>query len=123
VNGNSLFVDTNILLYLLSGDATIAELLNEKHIYVSFVTELELLGYSNLSAMDLKAIQEIFQEVTIIDINAEIKKEVIALRKQYKLKLPDAIIAATAEVNHLPLLTADKQFSQVSELNLLLYEK
>jgi predicted nucleic acid-binding protein len=123
VNGNSLFVDTNILLYLLSGDDTIAELLNEKHIYVSFVTELELLGYSNLSAMDLKAIQEIFQEVTIMDINAEIKKEVIALRKQYKLKLPDAIIAATAAVNHLPLLTADKQFSQVSELNLLLYEK
>jgi predicted nucleic acid-binding protein len=123
VNGNSLFVDTNILLYLLAGDVTIAELLNEKHIYVSFVTELELLGYSNLSAIDLKAIQEIFQEVTIIDINTEIKKEVIALRKQYKLKLPDAIIAATAAVNHLPLLTADKQFSQISALNLLLYEK
>lgn len=123
MNGNSLFVDTNILLYLLSGDATIAELLNEKHIYVSFVTELELLGYAGLSAIDLKAIQGIFQEVTIIDINAEIKKEVIALRKQYKLKLPDAIIAATAAVHHLPLLTADKQFSQISALNLLLYEK
>ena len=58
MNGNSLFVDTNILLYLLSGDATIAELLDEKHIYVSFITELEILGYASLSAVELKVIQE-----------------------------------------------------------------
>jgi predicted nucleic acid-binding protein len=84
---------------------------------------LELLGYPDLSALELKAIQEVLQDVTIIDINAEIKAEVIALRKKYKLKLPDAIIAASAGVNNLPLLSADKQFSQVSELNLFLYEK
>lgn len=53
MNGNSLFVDTNILLYLISGDETVAELLNGKHIAISFVTELELLGYKDLSESDL----------------------------------------------------------------------
>ena len=59
MSGNSLFVDTNILLYLLSGDETVAEMLDEKHLVISFVTELELLGYKDLSESDLKIIQEL----------------------------------------------------------------
>ena len=43
MNGNSLFIDSNVILYLISGDATIAELLNGKHVLISFSTELELL--------------------------------------------------------------------------------
>lgn len=46
MNGNKVFVDTNIILYLLGGDSTIAELLNGKQIYISFITQLELLSYS-----------------------------------------------------------------------------
>ena len=42
--------------------------------------------------------------------------------KKYGIKLPDAIIAATAIKNNLPLLTADKGFKRVSELNLNLLE-
>ncbi|MGV3589612.1 MAG: hypothetical protein ACO1OF_21575 [Adhaeribacter sp.] len=57
MSGNSLFVDTNILLYLISGDETVAELLDGKHIAISFVTELELLGYKELAESDLKIIQ------------------------------------------------------------------
>ena len=45
MSGNSLVVDTNIVLYLLSGDETVAALLNDRQIYLSFITELELLGY------------------------------------------------------------------------------
>ena len=85
MSGNSLFVDTNILLYLISGDETIAELLNGKHIYISFITELELLGYKELGESDLRVIQKLIQEATIIDINAAIKAEVISLRRQYKI--------------------------------------
>ena len=45
MNGNSIFIDTNIILYLLNGDDTIAELLRSKDIYVSVISELELLSY------------------------------------------------------------------------------
>ncbi|WP_162055194.1 type II toxin-antitoxin system VapC family toxin [Pontibacter pamirensis] len=123
MSGNSLFVDTNILLYLISGDETVAELLDGKHITISFVTELELLGYSNLSESDSKIIQELIREATVIDINAEIKRLVVLLRKNYKIKLPDAIVVASALYLDFPLVTADKQLSQVDELTLLLYKK
>jgi|GEM_PF-1651400 len=43
MSGNKLFLDTNIIIYFLSGDQTLAELIDEKTIYVSFVTQLELL--------------------------------------------------------------------------------
>ena len=45
-----------------------------------------------------------------------------ALRRAYKIKLPDVIIAATAIENKLQLITADKRLKQVRELNLLLIE-
>ncbi len=123
MSGNSLFVDTNILLYLISGDETVAELLDGKHIAISFITELELLGYKDLSESDFKVIQDLIKEATVIDINAEIKRLVVLLRKNYKIKLPDAIVVASALYSKLPLVTADKQLSQISELTLLLYQK
>jgi len=123
MSGNSLFVDTNILLYLISGDETVAELLNGKHIAISFVTELELFGYKELSESDLKIIQELIKEATIIDINAEIKRLVVLLRKNYRIKLPDALIVASALYTNFPLVSADKQLSQIRELTLLLYKE
>ena len=49
MNGNKLFLDTNIVLYLLNGDQTLATLLNNKQVYISIITELELLGYNGLT--------------------------------------------------------------------------
>jgi predicted nucleic acid-binding protein len=55
-----------------------------------------------------------------IDLNNKIKEQTIQLKKQNQIKLPDAIIAATAIVNKVPLVTADKGFSKVKGLNLIL---
>lgn len=52
MNGNKLFLDTNIILYLLNGDLTLAELLNQKQLYISDITELELLAYKNITPKD-----------------------------------------------------------------------
>jgi hypothetical protein len=52
-------------------------------------------------------------------LNADIKKMVVDLRMKYRLKLPDAIIAATACYHQLPLVSADKAFSKVTELELI----
>ena len=44
----------------------------------------------------------------------------IALRKEYKIKLPDAIIAATALANDLTIVTNNiKDFSNISGLQLI----
>ncbi len=55
-------------------------------------------------------------------MNAEIKAACIDLVRLKKLKLADGIVAGTAIVYDLPLITADKQFSKIQELNLILYQ-
>jgi predicted nucleic acid-binding protein len=58
----------------------------------------------------------------VINIDNSIKNFYSSLRKKYNLKLADAIIAATSISLGIPLITADKQFQIVSELNLIAYE-
>jgi predicted nucleic acid-binding protein len=123
MSGNKLFVDTNIILYLLSGDKTLAELLHEKELFISFVTQLELLGYRGISEKDLQILEEFLSHCIVIDINNRIKTEVIKLRKNYSIKLPDCIIIASASYLNMPLITADSDFKKVEGLNLVYYEK
>ncbi|MCK9400676.1 MAG: type II toxin-antitoxin system VapC family toxin [Bacteroidales bacterium] len=123
MNGNKIFVDTNIILYLLNGDETLAELLNGKQLYISFITQLELLSYPKNSRKDIKIIQEFIEQCIIIDINEEIKDIVIDLKKKQQFKLPDGIIIATALYLDLPLITADQDFKKLDKLNLIFYER
>jgi len=120
--GNNYFIDTNILIYLLDGDETLADLLNQKHFVISFITELELLSYQNLTNENKQVIRELIDECTVIDINLGIKQQVIKLRAKYKLKLPDAIIVASAIHSNLPLITADKALIKIENINIILYE-
>jgi len=122
MSGNRLFVDTNIVLYLLSGNETLAALLHEKELYISFVTQLELLGYHGISEKDQKVMEEFLSQCIIIDINNRIKDEVINLRKNYKIKLPDCIIIASSLYLNMPLITADSDFKKVKDLNLVYFE-
>jgi predicted nucleic acid-binding protein len=123
MNGNKLFIDTNIALYLFSGDQTIASLLNGKNLYISFSTQLELLGFKDLSSREEKIINEFIEQCTVIDINNRIKQDVIKIRKQYKVKLPDSIIIASSIYLDIPIVSSDADFKKVRELHLLYYEK
>jgi len=123
MNGNKIFVDTNIILYLLGGDKTLAEVLNGKQLYISFITQLELLGYSKNSKKDLKVIHEFLNHCIVIDINDEIKDIVIDLRRKHNFKHPDSIIISTAIYLDLPLITADLDFGRAETLNVIIYER
>lgn len=122
MSGNSLLVDTNIALYLLNGDTTIAELLDGRDIHVSFITELELLGFQDLIENDRSIIEELLSNCIIVDLNQAIKRITIDLKQQYKLKLPDAIIAATSIYMNLPLISADKDFELIPDIQFVRYE-
>jgi predicted nucleic acid-binding protein len=58
----------------------------------------------------------------IADINPAIKQIIKNLLQKYRIKIPDAIIAATAIYLDMPLLTADTGFKRIPELNLILLE-
>lgn len=122
MNGNKFFLDTNIILYLLNGDETLAELLNNKQLYISVITELELLAYKGITAKEEKVIKAFVAQCKTITINSAVKQEAIRIRKTYNTKLPDSIIIATALYLDLPLITSDVEFKKVDELTLVLYE-
>ncbi len=123
MSGNKLFLDTNIVIYFLSVDNTLAEFIDKKTIYVSFITQLELLSYPRLSSSEEDRINHFLSNCVVVDINSTIKKSVINIRRSYRLKLPDSIIIATALHFDLPLVTSDNAFNKVEELETVYYEK
>ncbi len=113
MNGGNFLADTNILLYLLGGDDTLAKILNGKQIYISFITEIELLSFKKLSGKEKLNILSLLNDCIIIDINQSIKTLTIEIRENYTIKLPDAIIAATSKYLNLPLITSDNDFKKL----------
>jgi predicted nucleic acid-binding protein len=123
MSGTDIFIDTNICIYLLDGDLVLTEMLQDQNVYVSIVTEIELYAYHGNSADSLKILSSFLESVSIININEGVKINTVEIRKSKKLKLPDCIIAASALSYGLPFLTADKAFSRVEAIDLILYEK
>lgn len=122
MSGINILLDTNIALYVLNGDVILEQYLQGKVFYVSFINELELLGYKNITISEETKIELFLEDCAIIDVNEGIKEITKQIRRNYALKLPDAIVAATAIFLDVPLLSADKQFGQVSDLTFVLYE-
>jgi len=122
MSGNRLFVDTNIVLYFLKGDPEVVEMIADKDIVISIITELELLSFPKITPESEEAIKGLLKNFLIINLTSEIKELTIEFRKKYKLKLPDSIIAASAYYHKIPLLTSDKAFQKLDELNIIIYE-
>ena len=71
MNGNSVLLDTNIILYLLSGDEVLSSLLYNRKLYISFISQLELLGYKDITVQDRDEIHTFLDECIFIDINTK----------------------------------------------------
>lgn len=122
MNGNRIFLDTNIILYLLEGNQELANLLNGMELYISVISEIELLGYQNISEEEMLKVKLFLNECQIIPLHNEIKDNCIELKQKHKIKTPDAIVASTATFLDMPLLTADKGFENLSNTKVLLYK-
>ncbi|EMB42348.1 MULTISPECIES: type II toxin-antitoxin system VapC family toxin [Treponema] len=119
MNGTDFLADTNALIYLLAGNTCMKPYISKK-IGFSIISEMELLSFSGISHQEQNNIKAFLSECSELQLTKEVKEKTIEIRKHYKTKLPDAIIAATAIVNKIPLITADKAFEQIEELNLVL---
>lgn len=67
MNGNDFVLDTNIILYILSGDEVLAELLYNKRLYTSVVNEMELLSFSRISQDEHKQIKNSFRILSLLN--------------------------------------------------------
>jgi predicted nucleic acid-binding protein len=68
-------------------------------------------------------VENFLAEAIIVDVTSEIKRIAITFRKSSKIKLPDAIIAASSNYLNIPLLTADKELAKLTGTTIILYEK
>ena len=119
MNGNNFVADTNAVLYLLVGNKCMEKYIQE-NLYVSVISEMELLGFPNISQEETSCIRKFLINCSECNISESIKEKTIELRKKYNIKLPDAIIAATAVCNKIPLLSADIIFNRIEELEFIL---
>ncbi|MCW5909272.1 MAG: type II toxin-antitoxin system VapC family toxin [Chitinophagales bacterium] len=110
-----ILLDTNILIYLLKGDEKIISILEERVPVISVITEIELLSFPNTKPSELSSIKKLIADCQVVSLNKSVKKEAIELRKQFKLKTVDSIVAATAKFLNLPLITADKSFAKLDK--------
>lgn len=117
MNGINFVADTNALIYLLDGNSCMTQYLDKSLAY-SVISEMELLSYPGITESEEDSIKSLLNDCEEIVLSNEIKTKTIELRKKYRIKLPDALVAASAIVKGLPLITADKGFNQIEELNL-----
>ncbi len=89
---------------------------------ISFISEVELLGFKGISKSEEMKLKNLIADCYLIDWNSIIKEKTIELRKNYNIKLPDAIVAATSLNNNTPLVTANRGFAKITELDLILIE-
>ena len=108
-------LDTNVALYYLGG--RLINPLPAGQYFVSVITEIELLSYPNLSSEEEVLIRDFLTNVTVVGLDSNIKDLAIALRKTYRLKLPDAVVAATANFLNAMLLTNDIKLTNLTEIN------
>lgn len=110
-------LDTNIVLYHLGN--LLAQELPTDPLCISVITEMELLSYPGLTPEEEASITAFLAGINIIDLDHAIKQEAIDLRKTLKLKLPDAIIVATAKALNATLLTNDTTLNKINGISVL----
>jgi len=108
-------LDTNIAIYLVGG-AELTMLQDYDSYGVSVITVIELFGWRNLAPHEEAAIRTFLKALKPFGLTYEVRDAAIALRRTTNLKTPDAIIAATAQVNDATLLTNDAKLLNVPGL-------
>ena len=114
MSGSRYLLDTNAIIQLLAGNGEIGRMLDvADFVAMSVISEFEFLAYSELDKNEKDEYTAFRSYLRVFDVpsaNPLFTQYVIEARKTFKLKLPDAIIAATARVNDLTILTADDHF-------------
>lgn len=108
--GTQYLIDTNSVIEFMSGALPISgsnwlqNIYDQNQHYLSVINQIEILGF-NGSSTEMQAFEEFIQASHIFPLSDVVVQKTIDLRKAYKIKLPDAIIAATASIYHLTIVT------------------
>jgi predicted nucleic acid-binding protein len=86
---------------------------------ISFITQIELLAWRNQQENSLLIYKQFIKGSKVLYINDIIIEQSIEIRKKTNIKLPDAIIAATALCYNFTLISDnDKDFKKILDIGL-----
>lgn len=86
---------------------------------ISVITEIEALSWISSDLNKEIVVKDFIQNANVLPLTSSIVKQTIVIRRSKKTKTPDAIIAATAIVNDLSLITSDKGFDNIKGLKII----
>ena len=118
-------LDTNVLIYHFRGDTEATKSLeyllkNENSFFISIITKIELFCYPEITQKEITLFKDFLQNAVVIYLDNTIADFVTEIRKNYKLKLPDATIAATAIYTNSTLITRNiKDFEKIKKLDII----
>ena len=123
MNGTKILLDTNAIISLLKNERNITTILsNYSEVYISVISVLEFQSYTHITKADLELFNLFVSRIIVVDLfhtDFALQHEIIQIRKINKIKLPDAIIAASAMILKADLLTADQGFLKINTLNII----
>lgn len=119
MSGVEYLLDSNIVIGVLKRNPDTLALLKTHQISLencgySSITRVEILSFPKGTQQEYKIAEQFLSELYYYNFNQTIENKTIILRRQNSLKLPDAIILATAQIHNLKLLTHDKKLQRLS---------
>jgi predicted nucleic acid-binding protein len=117
-------LDTNVVIDFLEGrlppmGKTYMDTVVNAIPIMSIISKIELLGFNGTDAA-MTLTEDFIGVSVLLDLSVEIVDRTIMLRRQYKIKLPDGIIAATALVHNLTLISRNyDDFKRISGLTVI----
>lgn len=120
--GKKYLIDTNAVIDFCNGKM----LENGRNLLlginpeISIVTNIELFATKNISLQEYELLERFVAFSTVHDVNKGLIEKTINIRQNYKIKLPDALIAATALANNLTLISRNtKDFEGIEDLSFI----
>ncbi|MBF0352079.1 MAG: type II toxin-antitoxin system VapC family toxin [SAR324 cluster bacterium] len=116
-----MLLDSNIIIYAIQPEfSRLRQWIANNELAISEISLLEVLGYHKLTQQDKLDLTELFDWNRVLPVSRRVIDFAITLRQQRKMSLGDALIAATAMIHDLTLVTRNtKDFEWIQNLKLL----
>ena len=121
MSGKTFLLDTNIIIHLSYGELNTSDFSSSgDRLCISAITYMETLGYPFKTKEDESFVKMLCNSFDLYDLTKPIIEKTIEIRKRSKIKLPDAIIAASALVNNAALVTNNvKDFKTIDGISII----
>lgn len=120
--GKGYLIDSNVIIDFFSGSLSESgrQLVSTMSPSISIISQIEIFSKANIPFNELQGLNKFIKAAYIFIVDETVALAAIELRIKYKMKLPDAVIAATAIANNLNLVTRNvSDFSKIEKLKVI----